>query len=175
MILSLECRVKHVSLDTSPSQLFQRISHIRMANTITFMDKDLLKKVQSHYISILSSAFWYPKGKNSTSTPTFSRRFPPDIFNFLKWFLTPEVGHIRHLFSVDLVNYCFVLDLIRTFHLAFIYLINHFEVTPAPHRGLVILIWKNALYYYFCFIFIFISLWWTILILGFIFFVVILL
>lgn len=30
----------HVSLDTSPSQLVQIISHIRMGNTITFTDKD---------------------------------------------------------------------------------------------------------------------------------------
>lgn len=30
----------HVSLDTSPSQLVQIISHIRVANTITFTDKD---------------------------------------------------------------------------------------------------------------------------------------
>lgn len=34
----------HVSLDTSPSQLVQIISHIRMANTITFTDKDLPKE-----------------------------------------------------------------------------------------------------------------------------------
>ncbi len=38
----------HVSLDTSPSQLVQRISHIRMANTITFTDKDLPKEGMNH-------------------------------------------------------------------------------------------------------------------------------
>lgn len=33
----------HVSLDTSPSQRVQIISYIRMANSITFTDKDLQK------------------------------------------------------------------------------------------------------------------------------------
>lgn len=38
----------HVSLDTSPSQLVQIISHIRMANTLTFTDKDPPKEGMNH-------------------------------------------------------------------------------------------------------------------------------